>query len=206
MQLNVASAASGSSAETIEVSDVSFANDFNEDLVHQVVNAYLAGARQGTKAQKTRSEVRGGGRKPWRQKGTGRARSGTIRSPIWRGGGATFAARPQDHSQKVNRKMYRAALRSIFSELARQDRLVAIDEFSMEQPKTKLLTQKLGGLGLDNVLVVTESVEQNLYLSARNLHKVDVRDVAGIDPVSLIAFDKVLITVPALKKVEEMLA
>ena len=206
MQLNVASAASGSSAETIEVSDVTFAKDFNEDLVHQVVNAYLAGARQGTKAQKTRSEVRGGGRKPWRQKGTGRARSGTIRSPIWRGGGATFAARPQDHSQKVNRKMYRAALRSIFSELARQDRLVAIDEFSMEQPKTKLLTQKLGGLGLDNVLVVTESVEQNLYLSARNLHKVDVRDVAGIDPVSLIAFDKVLITVPALKKVEEMLA
>lgn len=206
MQLNVASAANGSSAETIEVSDVTFAKDFNEDLVHQVVNAYLAGARQGTKAQKTRSDVRGGGRKPWRQKGTGRARSGTIRSPIWRGGGVTFAARPQDHSQKVNRKMYRAALRSIFSELARQQRLVAIDEFSMEQPKTKLLTQKLGGLGLDNVLVVTESVEQNLYLSARNLHKVDVRDVAGIDPVSLIAFDKVLITVPALKKVEEMLA
>ncbi len=206
MQLNVASAANGSSAETIEVSDVTFAKDFNEDLVHQVVNAYLAGARQGTKAQKTRSDVRGGGRKPWRQKGTGRARSGTIRSPIWRGGGVTFAARPQDHSQKVNRKMYRAALRSIFSELARQDRLVAIDEFSMEQPKTKLLTQKLGGLGLDNVLVVTESVEKNLYLSARNLHKVDVRDVAGIDPVSLIAFDKVLITVPALKKVEEMLA
>lgn len=206
MQLNVASAANGSSAETIEVSDVTFAKDFNEDLVHQVVNAYLAGARQGTRAQKTRSDVRGGGRKPWRQKGTGRARSGTIRSPIWRGGGVTFAARPQDHSQKVNRKMYRAALRSIFSELARQDRLVAIDEFSMEQPKTKLLTEKLGGLGLDNVLVVTESVEQNLYLSARNLHKVDVRDVAGIDPVSLIAFDKVLITVPALKKVEEMLA
>jgi len=206
MQLNVASAASGSSAETIEVSDVTFAKDFNEDLVHQVVNAYLAGARQGTKAQKTRADVRGGGRKPWRQKGTGRARSGTIRSPIWRGGGVTFAARPQDHSQKVNRKMYRAALRSIFSELARQDRLVAIDEFSMEQPKTKLLTQKLSGLGLDNVLVVTESVEQNLYLSARNLHRVDVRDVAGIDPVSLIAFDKVLITVPALKKVEEMLA
>lgn len=206
MQLNVASAANGSSAETIEVSDVTFAKDFNEDLVHQVVNAYLAGARQGTRAQKTRADVRGGGRKPWRQKGTGRARSGTIRSPIWRGGGVTFAARPQDHSQKVNRKMYRAALRSIFSELARQQRLVAIDEFSMEQPKTKLLTEKLGGLGLDNVLVVTESVEQNLYLSARNLHKVDVRDVAGIDPVSLIAFDKVLITVPALKKVEEMLA
>ena len=206
MQLNVASAANGSSAETIEVSDVTFAKDFNEDLVHQVVNAYLAGARQGTRAQKTRSDVRGGGRKPWRQKGTGRARSGTIRSPIWRGGGVTFAARPQDHSQKVNRKMYRAALRSIFSELARQQRLVAIDEFSMEQPKTKLLTEKLDGLGLDNVLVVTESVEQNLYLSARNLHKVDVRDVAGIDPVSLIAFDKVLITVPALKKVEEMLA
>jgi large subunit ribosomal protein L4 len=205
MQLNVASAAKGS-GETIEVSDVTFAKEFNEDLVHQVVTAYLAGARQGTHAQKTRSEVRGGGRKPWRQKGTGRARSGTIRSPIWRGGGVTFAARQQDYSQKVNRKMYRAALRTIFSELARQERLVAIDEFSLEQPKTKLLAAKLGSLGLDNVLVVTESVDDNLYLSARNLHHVDVRDVAGLDPVSLIAFDKVLITVPALKKVEEMLA
>lgn len=205
MQLNVASAAKGS-GETIEVSDVTFAKEFNEDLVHQVVTAYLAGGRQGTRAQKSRSEVKGGGRKPWRQKGTGRARAGTIRSPIWRGGGVTFAAKPQDHSQKVNRKMYRAALRSIFSELARQERLVAIAEFSVEQPKTKVLLQKLDGLGLDNVLVVTETVDQNLYLSARNLHQVDVRDVAALDPVSLIAFDKVLITVPALKKVEEMLA
>lgn len=206
MQLNVASAAKGSSAETIEVSDGTFAKEFNEDLVHQVVNAYLAGGRQGTRAQKTRSDVRGGGRKPWRQKGTGRARAGTIRSPIWRSGGVTFAARPQDHSQKVNRKMYRAALRSILSELARQDRLVAVDEFSLEQPKTKALAAKLNDLGLSNVLVITESVDRNLYLSARNLHRVDVRDVAAIDPVSLIAFDKVLVTVPALKKVEEMLA
>jgi large subunit ribosomal protein L4 len=205
MQLNVASAAKGS-GETIEVSDVTFAKEFNEDLVHQVVTAYLAGGRQGTRAQKSRSEVKGGGRKPWRQKGTGRARAGTIRSPIWRGGGVTFAAKPQDHSQKVNRKMYRAALRSIFSELARQERLVAIEEFSVEQPKTKVLLQKLDVLGFDNVLVVTETVDQNLYLSARNLHHVDVRDVAALDPVSLIAFDKVLITVPALKKVEEMLA
>jgi large subunit ribosomal protein L4 len=206
MQLHVASAAEGSSAETIEVSDVTFAKEYNEDLVHQVVNAYLAGGRQGARAQKSRSEVRGGGAKPWRQKGTGRARAGTIRSPIWRSGGVTFAARPQDHSQKVNRKMYRAALRSILSELARQQRRVAIDEISMEQPKTKLLTQKLGGLGLDNVLVITEAVDKNLYLSARNLHRVDVRDVAAIDPVSLIAFEKVLITVAALKKLEEMLA
>jgi large subunit ribosomal protein L4 len=206
MQLHVASAAEGISEETVEVSDLTFAKEFNEDLVHQVVNAYLAGGRQGTRAQKSRSEVRGGGHKPWRQKGTGRARAGTIRSPIWRSGGVTFAARPQDHSQKVNRKMYRAALRSILSELARQQRLVAIDEFSMEQPKTRLLSQKLGGLGLDNVLVITEVVDQNLYLSARNLHHVDVRDVAAIDPVSLIAFDKVLITVSALKKLEEMLA
>ncbi len=206
MQLNVASAVKGSSEETIEVSDVTFAKEYNEDLVHQVVTAYLAGGRQGTRAQKSRAEVRGGGRKPWRQKGTGRARAGTIRSPIWRSGGVTFAAKPQDHSHKVNRKMYRAALRSILSELARQDRLVAIDEFSVDLPKTKLLLEKLDGLGLDNVLVITEAVDKNLYLSARNLHRVDVRDVAAIDPVSLIAFDKVLLTVPALKKVEEMLA
>lgn len=204
MQLNVASAAS-ESAGTVEVSDQAFAREFNEDLVHQVVNAYLAGGRQGTRAQKNRSDVKGGGRKPWRQKGTGRARAGTIRSPIWRSGGVTFAARPQDHSQKVNRKMYRAALRSILSELARQDRLVAVDEFSVEQPKTKQLVEKLNGLGLSDVLVITESVDENLYLSSRNLHRVDVRDVAGIDPVSLIAYDKVLVTVPALKKVEEML-
>ena len=192
-------------AGTVSVSDVAFAREYNEDLVHQVVTAYMAGARQGTRAQKTRSEVAGGGKKPWRQKGSGRARAGTIRSPIWRSGGVTFAARPQDHSQKVNRKMYRAALRSIMSELARQDRLVVVESLDLEAPKTKLLAQQLGEYGLDSVLIVSAEVGKNLYLAARNLHKVDVRDVDGIDPVSLIGHEKVMITVDAVKKFEEML-
>lgn len=192
-------------AGTVSVSDVAFAREYNEDLVHQVVTAYLAGARQGTRAQKTRSDVSGGGKKPWRQKGTGRARAGTIRSPIWRSGGVTFAARPQDHSQKVNRKMYRAAMRSIMSELARQGRLLVVESVDIEAPKTKLLVQQLGEYGLDNVLIVTAVLGENLYLAARNLHKVDVRDVDGVDPVSLIAYDKVMITVDAVKKFEEML-
>ena len=193
-------------AGTVSVSDVAFAREYNEDLVHQVVTAYLAGARQGTRAQKTRSEVSGGGKKPWRQKGTGRARAGTIRSPIWRSGGVTFAARPQDHSQKVNRKMYRAAMRSIMSELARQGRLLVVESVEIEAPKTKLLVQQLGEYGLDSVLIVTSELGENLYLAARNLHKVDVRDVDGVDPVSLIAYDKVMVTVDAVKKFEEMLA
>ncbi len=193
-------------AGTVSVSDVAFAREYNEDLVHQVVTAYLAGARQGTRAQKTRSEVSGGGKKPWRQKGTGRARAGTIRSPIWRSGGVTFAARPQDHSQKVNRKMYRAAMRSIMSELARQGRLLVVESVEIEAPKTKLLVQQLGEYGLDNVLIVTSELGENLYLAARNLHKVDVRDVDGVDPVSLIAYDKVMVTVDAVKMFEEMLA
>ena len=205
MQLNVASPAKGSEAKQIEVSDSAFAREFNEDLVHQVVTAYLAGGRQGSKAQKSRSEVRGGGRKPWRQKGTGRARAGTIRSPIWRSGGVTFAAKPQDHSQKVNRRMYRAALSSILSELARQERLVVVDEFSVDQPKTKVLVQKLGAMQVDEALIVTDEVDRNLQLSARNLHTVDVRQATSVDPVSLLAFDKVLITVGAVKKLEEML-
>jgi len=192
-------------AGTVSVSDVAFAREYNEDLVHQVVTAYMAGARQGTRAQKTRSEVAGGGKKPWRQKGSGRARAGTIRSPIWRSGGVTFAARPQDHSQKVNRKMYRAALRSIMSELARQDRLVVVESMDLAAPKTKLLVQQLGEYGLDSVLIVSAEVGENLYLAARNLHKVDVRDVDGIDPVSLIGHEKVMITVDAVKKFEEML-
>nr|WP_220463805.1 50S ribosomal protein L4 [Sediminihaliea albiluteola] len=192
-------------AGKVSVSDVAFAREFNEDLVHQVVTAYMAGARQGTRAQKTRSEVNGGGKKPWRQKGTGRARAGTIRSPIWRSGGVTFAAKPQDHSQKVNRKMYRAAMCSIMSELARQDRLVVVESVQVEQPKTKLLAKQLGEYGVDNVLIVTSELDSNLYLAARNLHKVDVRDVDGVDPVSLIAYDKVMMTVDAVKKLEEML-
>jgi large subunit ribosomal protein L4 len=203
MELNIATAKGNSG--TVEVSDVAFGKEYNQDLVHQAVTAYLAGARQGTRAQKNRAAVAGGGRKPWSQKGSGRARAGTIRSPIWRSGGVTFAAQPQDHSQKLNRKMYRAALRSILSELARQERLVVVEEFDLDAPKTKALVQKLGDFGLQDVLIVTEEVSENLYLSSRNLHKVDVRDVVGVDPVSLIRFEKVLVTVPALKKIEEML-
>lgn len=204
MELNIAKSGNAS-AGTVQVSEVAFGREFNEDLVHQVVTAYLAGARQGSRAQKTRSEVSGGGKKPWRQKGTGRARAGTIRSPLWRSGGVTFAAKPQDFSQKVNRKMYRAAMRCILSELARQDRLVVVESFELEQPKTKLLVEQLSGLGLDGALIVSDEVQANLYLAARNLHKVDVRDVQGVDPVSLISFEKVLVTVSALKKFEEVL-
>ena len=191
---------------TITVSEAAFGKEFNQDLVHQTVVAFLAGARQGTRAQKNRSEVSGGGRKPFRQKGTGRARAGTIRSPIWRGGGTTFAAQPQDHGQKLNRKMYRSAMRSILSELARQDRLIVVEEFDLDAPKTKSLVGKLGEFGLKEALIVTEEVSNNLYLSSRNLHKVDVRDAAAVDPVCLINFEKVLVTVPALKKFEEILA
>ncbi|HEY5718529.1 MAG TPA: 50S ribosomal protein L4 [Motiliproteus sp.] len=201
--MNLTIAGAGGS---VEVSELSFGKEFNEALVHQVVTAYLAGARQGTRAQKTRSEVSGGGRKPYRQKSTGRARAGTIRSPIWRTGGVTFAAKPQDHSQKVNRKMYRAAIRCIFSELVRQERLVVVEGLAIDAPKTKVMAAKLKELDLSNVLVITEEVDTNLYLAARNLPHVDVRDAAAIDPVSLIGFDKVLVTVSALKKIEEMLA
>ncbi|MDE1515022.1 MULTISPECIES: 50S ribosomal protein L4 [Vibrio] len=193
-------------ANALTVSETTFGREFNEALVHQVVVAYAAGARQGTRAQKTRSEVSGGGAKPWRQKGTGRARAGTIRSPIWRTGGVTFAAKPQDHSQKVNKKMYRGAMKSILSELVRQERLIVVEEFSVEAPKTKALVAKLKELELNDVLIVTGEVDENLFLAARNLYKVDVRDVTGIDPVSLIAFDKVLMTAAAVKQVEEMLA
>src|SRR5690606_29067001 len=160
-------------AGTIQVSDVTFGREYNEDLVHQVVTAYLAAGRQGSRAQKTRAEVRGGGKKPWRQKGTGRARAGSIRSPVWRGGGVIFAAKPQDHSQKVNKKMYRAALQVILSELARQQRLIVVENFALEAPKTKSLIKALGDYGLEDVLIVSEEVSENLYLASRNLHKVD---------------------------------
>lgn len=189
----------------LEVSETTFGRDFNEALVHQVVVAYAANARQGTRAQKTRAEVVGSGKKPWRQKGTGRARAGTVKGPIWRGGGVTFAAKTQDHSQKVNKKMYRGALKSIFSELVRQDRLIVVESFSVEAPKTKELKAKLTEMNLNDVLIVTPEIDENLFLAARNLYKVDVRDVAGIDPVSLIAFDKVLVTADAVKQIEEML-
>ncbi|WP_211829049.1 50S ribosomal protein L4 [Kistimonas asteriae] len=199
MDLNVM----GSGA--LQVSDATFGAEFNESLIHQAVVAFLAGGRQGTKQQKTRSDVSGGGRKPWRQKGTGRARAGTIRSPIWRGGGATFAARPQDHSQKLNRKMYRGALRSILSELVRQERLVIVESLKLEAPKTKQMVAKLKELETNNALFVSEEIDANLYLSARNIPYVDVRDVQGVDPVSLVAHDKVVMTVAAVKKFEEML-
>jgi len=190
----------------LEVSETTFGREFNEALIHQVVVAYAAGARQGTRKQKTRAEIVGTGKKPWRQKGTGRARSGRQASPIWRSGGVTFAARPQDHSQKVNKKMYRGAVQSILSELVRQDRLVVVENFAVETPKTKELVAKLKELELNDVLIVTEEVDENLFLAARNLYKVDVRDAAGIDPVSLIGFEKVLITAAAVKKIEEALA
>ncbi|NRB25872.1 50S ribosomal protein L4 [Shewanella sp.] len=189
----------------LEVSETTFGRDFNEALVHQVVVAYAANARQGTRAQKTRAEVIGSGKKPWRQKGTGRARAGTVKGPIWRGGGVTFAAKTQDHSQKVNKKMYRGALKSIFSELVRQDRLIVVESFTVEAPKTKELKAKLAAMNLEDVLIVTPEIDENLFLAARNLYKVDVRDVAGIDPVSLIAFNKVLVTADAVKQIEEML-
>lgn len=190
----------------LEVSETTFGREFNESLVHQVVVAYAAGARQGTRAQKTRSEVSGGGKKPWAQKGSGRARAGTIRSPLWRSGGVTFAAKTQDFSQKVNTKMYRGAIRSILSELVRQERLIVVENFSVETPKTKALAAQLKEMDLSDVLIITAEVEENLFLAARNLYKVDVRDVNAIDPVSLIAFDKVLVTADAIKQIEEWLA
>ena len=190
----------------LEVSDATFGLEFNEALVHQVVVAFGAGARQGTKAQKSRAEVRGGGKKPWNQKGTGRARAGTIRSPIWVGGGRAFAAKPRSFEQKVNKKMYRGAIRSILSELIRQDRLIVVEKFGVDAPKTKALLAQLSTYDLTDVLIVTPEVDENLFLASRNLYKVDVRDVQGIDPVSLIAFEKVLITADALKQLEEALA
>lgn len=193
-------------AGALSVSAANFDREYNEDLVHQVVTSYLAGARQGTRAQKNRADVRGGGKKPWRQKGTGRARAGTIRSPIWRSGGVTFAARPQDHSVKVNRKMYRAALKTIMSELARQGRLLVVETLDVDAPKTRLLVEQLAAYGVSSALLLADEVSENLYLASRNLQKVDVRDVQSMDPVSLLAHDKVMVTVEAVKKIEEMLA
>jgi len=190
----------------VSVPDDSFNKEFNESLVHQVVVTYLAGGRQGTVKQKTRAEVRGGGRKPHRQKGTGRARAGSSRSPLWRSGGKTFAAVPQDHSKKINKKMYRGAMRCIVSELIRQDRLLLVDDFKIDIHKTKSLLSKLSDFDLQDVLIVADQVDKNLYLAARNLHTVDVVDADAIDPVSLIGYEKVLVTVPALKKLEGLLA
>jgi len=191
----------------VEVADATFGADFNEGLVHQVVTAFLAKARQGTKKQKNRSDVRGGGAKPWRQKGTGRARAGTSRSPIWAGGGATFAARPRDYSQKVNRKVYRAAMRSVLSELVRQDRLIIVENFDLEAPKTKGLLAKLGELNAGtNVLILDKTYNEKVCLASRNLHTVDVLDLREVNPVSLIKFEKVVATVDAVKELEERLS
>ncbi|MCY4531342.1 MAG: 50S ribosomal protein L4 [Gammaproteobacteria bacterium] len=195
----------GITEQAVNVSESAFGRQFNEALVHQVVVAYMAEGRQGTKSLKSRSEVNGGGRKPYRQKGTGRARAGTIRSPIWRGGGVTFAAKPRDYSQKINRKMYRGAMQSILSELIRQGRVVVTSDFSVDTPKTRQVHELLKNLDLTNVLVVVEEVDSNLYLGARNLRNVEVIDVQGINPVNLIGFQKVLFTVGALKQVEEVL-
>ena len=193
-------------AGTIKVSDGVFNVDYNEPLIHQVLTAFRAKKRSGSKAQKNRAAASGGGAKPWRQKGTGRARAGTIRSPIWVGGGRTFAAKPRDHDQKVNKKMYRAALRSMLSELVRQDRLVIVKELELEAPKTKLLATKLKELDLDNVLILNEAFDEKVFLAARNLPNVGICDVASMDPVVLIRFEKVLVTLPALKLIEERLS
>jgi large subunit ribosomal protein L4 len=189
----------------LEVSEATFGQKFNEALVHQVVNAFRAGGRAGTKAQKSRAEVRGGGKKPWAQKGTGQARAGSSRSPIWVGGGRTFAAKPRDFAQKVNRKMYRGALRSMLSELARTDRLVVTDNIPLEAPKTRLLANQLKSWSLEKVLIVVEATDEKLYLAARNLPYVEVLEVTALNPLSLASYDKVLMTVAAVKRVEERL-
>jgi large subunit ribosomal protein L4 len=192
-------------AGSVEGSEAVFGREFNESLVHQVVVAHLAGGRAGTRAHKSRSDVAGGGAKPWRQKGTGRARAGTIRSPIWRTGGKTFASVPQDYSQKVNKKMRVAAMRAILSELVRQERLVVVDSLSVEAPKTKILATKLKEMGFDQALLVTEQFDENLYLSSRNLPHVDVREAGKVDPVSLVGYPQIVMTAGAVKQIEEML-
>lgn len=203
MELNLHSASGGGA---VDVSEVAFGRDFNEALVHQVVTAYLAGARRGTKAQKDRAQAQGGGAKPWRQKGTGRARAGTIRSPIWVGGGRAFAARPRDHSQKVNRKMYRGAMQAILSELVRQQRLDLVEQFELDAPKTKMLATRLKEMELSSVLIVVEAFDEKLYLASRNLPNVEVVPVATINPVSLLRYDRVLMTVASVRLLEEKLA
>ncbi|MGH8460145.1 MAG: 50S ribosomal protein L4 [Stenotrophobium sp.] len=194
------------SGATLAVADSVFGADYNEALIHQVVTAYMNAGRAGTKAQKSKGMVSGGGKKPWKQKGTGRARAGTIRSPLWRGGGKTFAAVPRDFSQKVNKKMYRGAIRSIVSELNRQGLLLVADTFSVETPRTKSLQQKLEQLGANDILLVTGEVDKNLYLSSRNLPRVAVCDVEALNPVALLRYQKVLMTADAIKKLEAWLS
>ena len=206
MDLQLTTASGNASKQSVEVADSAFAREYNEALIHQVVTAYLAGGRSGTRSTKNRADVRGGGIKPWRQKGTGRARAGTNRSPIWRGGGLTFAAKPTNYSVKVNKKMYRGALRSIFSELARQERLSCIDALDFDEAKTKKARELLAALGLEDVLIITDEVTENVFLSLRNIPKVDIIDTAEINPYTLIGFDNVLMTKAAVEKVEAWLA
>ena len=194
------------SGSALQVSDAVFGKDFNESLVHQAVTAYMAGARAGTKAQKNRAAVSGGGAKPWRQKGTGRARAGTIRSPLWRHGGVTFAAQPRDYSQKLNLKMYRGAMRSIFSELARQNRLQIVENFDLDAPKTKLLAARLKELGMEDALIVTDEVTESLQLASRNLGFVEIATVSSLNAVSLLRHKNVIATTAAVKQIEEWLA
>ncbi len=192
--------------DSVSLNDSVFGAEWNEGLVHQIVTAYLAGGRQGTKAQKTRAEVRGGGAKPWRQKGTGRARAGTIRSPIFAGGGVTFAAKPRDYGQKVNKKMYRAAMRSILSRLAADDRLIIVESLDVSEAKTRVMKAKLAELGVDRALLLLDEVAESLWLASRNLVGVQVSDVDGVDPVSLLRHPRVVVTTAALRKLEERLA
>ena len=206
MDLKITCSQTGGENGSVQASDTVFDRAYNESLIHQIVTAFMAGARSGTKAQKTRSDVSGGGAKPWRQKGTGRARAGTTRSPIWRKGGVTFAARPRNYEQKVNKKMYRAGMCSILSELNRQERLVVVKDFAVEEPKTKAFAKRLADLKIDDALIITEELDANLFLASRNIPKVDTIDVIEIDPVSLIAYEKVVVTEGALRKIEEVLS
>ncbi len=194
------------STKKVSVSEDAFGAEFNETLVHQLVTSYMSGARAGTKAQKNRASASGGGAKPWRQKGTGRARAGTIRSPIWRSGGVTFAASPRDYSKKLNKKMYRVGMRSLVSELVRQERLIVIPELGVSEPKTKVMQQKLADLGVSNVLILTDGLDSSVYLAARNIPNVQVMDVAIVDPLSLVCQEQVVIDQAALKKLEERLS
>ncbi len=205
MELAVRSSSGSTTNNVLGVAEDIFARGYNEPLVHQVVTAFLAGARAGTKAQKNRAAVSGGGKKPWKQKGTGSARAGTTRSPLWRTGGVTFAAQPRDFAQKINKKMYRGAIRVILSELVRQDRLIVVENFNIESPKTCDFVETLQALDLTKVFIVVEEVTENLYLASRNLHKITISDVVGLNPVDLVSHEKVLMTVDVIKRIEEWL-
>lgn len=206
MDLKLTTATGKASTKSVEVSEDTFGREFNEALIHQVVTAYLAGGRSGSKSTKSRAEVSGSNKKPWSQKGGGRARAGSLRSPLWRKGGHTFAFSPRDFTQKVNRKMYRSAMQSILSELIRQGRLAIVDKFDLKEAKTKGLVEKLAALQFVSGAIITDEADQNLYLSARNLRNIEVLSVADLNPVSLVGSEKVLMTVGAVKKIEEMLA